>query len=106
LDLDVGLDCSRHGLRGHRTSNRTSIHSAESPVRRHVAAFPIQRPAQHGWLPALELAPGELAKLDTACAGAERCELTFEGTLKELAVSAELPTSVRFGDVRVVGAHA
>lgn len=71
----------------------------------YVAAFPIQRPAQQGWLPKLELTAGELAKLETSCGAAEQCEVTFEGTLSDLALSAELPTSVRFADVRIVGAR-
>ena len=70
-----------------------------------VAAFPIQRPAQHGWLPALELSPMEFAKLETQCGDAEQCELTFEGTLKDLRLSPELPTNMRFSDVRVIRAH-
>lgn len=70
----------------------------------YVAAFPIQRPAQHGWLPKLELSTAELSKLEAACGDREQCQLTFEGTLRELALSADLPTSVRFGDVKVIAA--
>lgn len=70
-----------------------------------VAAFPVQRPAQHGWLPALELTASEFAKLDAQCEGAAQCELTFEGTLRDLALSPELPTNMRFSDVRVIRAH-
>src|SRR5688572_24427561 len=49
-----------------------------------VAAFPVQRPAQHGWLPQLKFAPGELEKVFSMCGDAERCELEVEGTLKTL----------------------
>ena len=70
-----------------------------------VAAFPVQRPAQHGWLPQLRFAPGEFEKLSSICGDAELCELEVEGTLKTLDLSGELPTSVHFDQVRVVGAR-
>lgn len=69
-----------------------------------VAAFPVQRPATHGWLPGIAFAPGEFEKLDTACGTAEQCEVVIDGTLAELAVSPELPTSLRLAGVRVVTA--
>lgn len=77
----------------------------QTPTACNVAAFPIQRPAQHGWLPALELTAAEFAKVEASCGTAEQCELVIEGTLSELALSAELPTSVRFADVRVISAQ-
>lgn len=67
----------------------------------HVAAFPITRPAKVGWMPKLQLAPGEWEKLDAACGKAEQCRVEIDGTLAELAVSAELPTSLKFSDVHV-----
>ncbi len=70
----------------------------------HVAAFPITRPAKVGWMPALQLAPGEWAKLAAGCGDAEQCQLEIEGTLAELVVSPELPTSLKFSDVRIVDA--
>ena len=69
-----------------------------------IAPFPIQRPAQNGWLPALSFAPGEFTKLDAACGKRETCELEFSGTLSRLELSGELPTAVYFKDVRVVKA--
>lgn len=72
----------------------------------HVAAFPVQRPAQRGWLPGLAFAPGEFAKLDAACGAAERCELVIDGTVGKLDVSAEQPTSVQLVDVHVRRAKA
>lgn len=69
----------------------------------HVTAFPIQRPAKHGWMPALELARGELAKIERACESHDPCDITIEGTLRELEVSGELPTSLKISDVRLVG---
>ncbi len=71
----------------------------------HVAAFPIQRPAQHGWMPGLRFAPGEFAKLDAACGSAEQCELEIVGTLDELLASPELPTSLKLSDVKLVTAR-
>jgi len=67
-----------------------------------VAAFPIMRPAQHGWMPLLKFAPGELAKLDAACGTAEQCDFTFDGKLSELNISGEQPTRMTFTDVRIV----
>jgi hypothetical protein len=72
----------------------------------HVAAFPVQRPAQRGWLPALSFAPGEYAKLDAACGQAERCEVVIGATVGKLDVSGELPTSVQLVNVRVEHATA
>jgi hypothetical protein len=70
-----------------------------------VAAFPVQRPAQHGWLPQLKFAPGEFEKLSATCGDAPSCELEVEGTLTRLDLSGELPTSVHFDHVRVLGAR-
>jgi hypothetical protein len=69
----------------------------------HVAAFPIQRPAHHGWMPALRFAAGEFAKLDAKCGTAEQCEVEIVGTLDQLVVSPELPTSLKLSDVRIAG---
>lgn len=66
-----------------------------------VAAFPIQRPATHGWMPELVFAPGQYDKLAAKCGTAEQCEITIEGTLAKLDVSAESPTKLRFEDVTV-----
>jgi hypothetical protein len=70
-----------------------------------VAAFPVQRPAQHGWLPQLTFVPGEFEKLSARCGDAASCELDVEGTLKTLDLSGDLPTSVHFDHVRVLGAR-
>jgi hypothetical protein len=64
-----------------------------------VAAFPIQRPAQHGWMPKLNLTPATYAKIEQTCGAREQCELTFEGTLSQLIVSGDKPTSMQFSDV-------
>ena len=67
-----------------------------------VAAFPIQRPATHGWMPELQFAPGQYEALAAKCGTAEQCELTFEGTLAKLEASAESPTRLRFEGVTLV----
>lgn len=72
----------------------------------YVAAFPIQRPAKRGWLPQLVFAPGQFAKLEQTCGDAPHCELTVEGRLGKLEVSAELPTNLRLDEVRVITSTA
>lgn len=67
-----------------------------------VAAFPITRPALHGWMPLIRFAPGEMAKLDAACGSSDPCEFTFDGTLSELNISGELPTRMTFTNVKIV----
>jgi hypothetical protein len=67
-----------------------------------VAAFPIQRPAKQGWMPALAFAPGQYEALAAACGDREPCELTVAGTLSALDVSPELPIRVALTDVRIV----
>jgi hypothetical protein len=74
-----------------------------SPSVCHVAAFPVQQHAQHGWLPALSFAPGEYEKLTALCGEAPACEIEIAGRLSRLELSGELPTSVHFDDVSVVG---
>lgn len=66
-----------------------------------VAAFPIQRPAQHGWLPTLVFAPGQFVALQARCGNASPCDVTVEGTLAKLEVSDAMPTSVTLTDVRL-----
>jgi hypothetical protein len=71
-----------------------------------VAPFPIQRPAQVGWLPRLELSAGEYAKIEAGCGKAEQCQLEIDFNVRELDVSGELPTSMHFSEVKVIAAHA
>ena len=71
-----------------------------------VAPFPIQRPATVGWLPELELAPSEYAKILAGCGAADQCQLQIDFKVHELNVSGDMPTSMRFSDVKVIGAHA
>lgn len=66
-----------------------------------VAAFPIQRPAQHGWLPTLVFAPGQFAALQSTCGNTSPCDVAIEGTLSELEISDAMPTSVKLTGVRL-----
>jgi len=72
-----------------------------TPSECHVLAFPVMRPAQHGWLPAVEFAPGQFAALQAACKGQPQCKITIEGTLAQLDVSGEMPTKLRFSNVTI-----
>jgi hypothetical protein len=67
-----------------------------------VAAFPIQRPAKQGWMPQLQFAPGQFAVLTGLCGSREQCDVTIEGTVSQIDVSPEMPTSVQLSNVRVV----
>ncbi|HET7503471.1 MAG TPA: hypothetical protein VFK02_20760 [Kofleriaceae bacterium] len=69
-----------------------------------VAAFPIQRPAKQGWMPAVSFAPGQYEELDRACGSQPQCDVTIEGTLSKLEVSPELPTALQLSNVRVIPA--
>lgn len=68
----------------------------------YVAAFPVQRPAKVGWMPQLQFGTGQYAVLAAACGDQPQCEITFEGRLEKLETSAEMPTNVRFNDVRIL----
>src|SRR5262249_2390911 len=65
-----------------------------------VAPFPVRGGAKYGWLPKLELAPEQFAKLDAGCGAAEDCQITFDGVLATLDVSGDEPTKLRFTDVK------
>ncbi len=67
-----------------------------------VAAFPIQRPAKRGWMPQLVFAPGQYEVVAAACGDQPRCEITVEGLLEKLDVSAQMPTNLKFSNVRIV----
>jgi hypothetical protein len=69
-----------------------------------VAAFAVQRPAKHGWMPRLGFAPGQYAALVAACGTRDQCDFTFEGTLVELDASGDHATKLRFADVTLVSA--
>ena len=68
-----------------------------------VAAFPVQRPAQQGWMPLLQFAPGQFDALVASCGDRESCDVTIEGTLVELDASGERATKLRFSDVSLAG---
>ncbi len=67
-----------------------------------VAAFPIQRPAKRGWMPQLVFAPGQYEAIAATCGDQPQCEITVEGRLEKLEVSAAMPTNVKFANVRLV----
>jgi len=86
-------------LRWDVTRQRMLCRTAESC---NVAAFPILRPAKHGWMPQLMFAPGQFAALETACGTREQCDVTIEGTLARFEASASMPTNLQLADVHVV----
>jgi hypothetical protein len=67
-----------------------------------VAAFPIQRPAKQGWMPQLRFAAGQYDALAAMCGNQEQCDAIIEGTVTQLDVSPDLPTSVQLSNVRLV----
>lgn len=66
----------------------------------------FEQPVVQGWLPGLTLQPEQHAQIATMCDGLQGCVLTFEAELGSLVLSHELPTSVHFDDVEVIGARA
>ncbi|HWO24464.1 MAG TPA: hypothetical protein VNO30_37220 [Kofleriaceae bacterium] len=89
-------------LRWTVTRQRVLCQTAEAC---NVSAFPVQRPAPVGWLPTLRFAPGQFAALESRCAGKDVCEVTIEGKLERLQVSAEQPTNLELTGVKIVGAQ-
>jgi hypothetical protein len=67
-----------------------------------VSAFPVRTGAPAGWLPTLKFAPGQFAALEARCGDRELCEITIEGKLERLAVSAEQPTNLELTGVKLV----
>ena len=94
----------RRRWQGQRLRWTVTRHAAlcSTAERCNVAAFPVQRPAQNGWMPLLEFAPGQWDALVTSCGDRADCDLTIEGTLVELDASGERATKMRFGDVSLV----
>ena len=68
-----------------------------------VAAFPVERPAKQGWMPAVEFAPGQFDAMAAACGDRAQCEVTIEGRLVELDATGERATKLRFDGVKLVG---
>jgi hypothetical protein len=54
-----------------------------------------------GWMPQLELTQDDFAAIQSACKGADRCTITFQGTLSKLVLSTEEFTSLGFSDVEI-----
>jgi hypothetical protein len=88
-----------HTVRWTVTRQRLLCRSADDC---NVAAFPIERPAKQGWMPQLTFAPGQYDAMSSMCGEQEQCEVTVEGTVRQLDVSPELPTSVQLSNVRLV----
>jgi hypothetical protein len=93
------------GQRLHWTVTRQRV-LCGSHLACNVAPFPIQRPAQVGWLPALELSAAEYAKIEAGCGDADQCQLELDFKVRELNVSGDMPTSMRFSEVKVIAARA
>jgi hypothetical protein len=55
-----------------------------------------------GWMPRLELDEADFASIQRACAGAQRCTITFRGTLTKLVLSTEEFTALGFSDVEIL----
>jgi len=86
-------------LRWTVTRQRALCRTAEAC---NVAAFPVRTGAPAGWLPTLKFAPGQFTALEARCGDREQCELTVEGKLEKLSVSAELPTNLELTGVTLV----
>lgn len=55
-----------------------------------------------GWMPRLELDEADFASIQRACANAERCTITFRGTLTKLVLSTDEFTALGFTDVEIL----
>ena len=60
------------------------------------------RSVVHGWMPRLLLDDSAFAAIARRCSGVASCEVGIEGTMSELTVDTENPTSLQFRDVRVL----
>lgn len=56
----------------------------------------------HGWLPHLVLDDTGFAAIQKRCGSRSMCAIEMEGTLSQLVVDTENPTSLEFRDVRVL----
>jgi hypothetical protein len=54
-----------------------------------------------GWMPQLELTEDAFAAIQRTCKDADRCTITFQGTLSKLVLSTEEFTSLGFTDVAI-----
>lgn len=57
-----------------------------------------------GWMPRLELGDDDLRAIESRCGDQPRCEIQFEGTVSQLVLSVDQPTSLTFSNVDIVGA--
>jgi hypothetical protein len=70
-----------------------------------VRPFPTVQGVHYGWMPKLDLAPAEFAKLEAGCGKSDPCDVTFQGVLSNLEISGDSPTNLRFSDVKIVSAR-
>ncbi|HKE16276.1 MAG TPA: hypothetical protein VKB80_15490 [Kofleriaceae bacterium] len=56
----------------------------------------------NGWMPHLVLDDTAFASIRRTCAGKPTCEIDMEGTLSQLSLDTEYPTSLEFSQVRVL----
>ena len=56
----------------------------------------------HGWMPQLILDEASFAAIRRTCAGVPSCEIGVEGTLSQLTLDTENPTSLQFRDVNLL----
>ena len=73
----------------------------------HVMPFEIgekdkDRRLVQGWMPHLGLTADGFAAIQSACKGADRCTITFRGTLSKLVLSTEEFTSLGFAGVEIL----
>lgn len=106
----AAFDHVRARWRGRAVRWEVGTLAALCPTATACHALPFDRarapgPIDQGWLPALELAPEEHARLRAECADAPLCVVTIDATMKDVRLSEELPTRVTLADVRLVSAR-
>ena len=65
----------------------------------------LDEPSGQGWLPRLELAPEEHARIGAACEEQPLCVVAVEATVSRVRLSTELPTAVTLAEVRMLSAR-
>lgn len=112
LTRDGGaMAAARHRWQGHRFRWELAHVPVlcRSATACHLAPFDHarfgERRIQQGWMPKLELDEAGFAALGRLCAERRPCVVQIEATLREFVFDPELPTSVTFSDVELVGAR-
>ncbi len=76
-----------------------------SPETCHALPFDrtgADRSIVQGWMPRLRLDGASFAALQAGCAGRARCPVTVDGTIEQMTLSADEPTSLTLGAVELV----